>query len=67
MTVFGSIRSVFLACVALAFVLSPIAAVPAAQADEAFGIAMHGAPALPADVVDGTLARYREFLAKVTK
>ena len=25
------------------------------------------APALPADVVDGTLARYREFLAKVTK
>jgi phosphoribosylaminoimidazole-succinocarboxamide synthase len=25
------------------------------------------APALPADVVDGTLARYREFLTKVTK
>lgn len=25
------------------------------------------APALPADVVSGTLARYREFLAKVTK
>jgi phosphoribosylaminoimidazole-succinocarboxamide synthase len=25
------------------------------------------APALPAEVVDGTLARYREFLAKVTK
>jgi phosphoribosylaminoimidazole-succinocarboxamide synthase len=25
------------------------------------------APALPSDVVDGTLARYREFLAKVTK
>jgi ABC-type oligopeptide transport system substrate-binding subunit len=48
MTAVGAIRSASLACVALAFVLSPVAAVRAAQAGEAFGIAMHGAPALPA-------------------
>src|SRR5580704_12208829 len=48
MTAVGAIRSAFLASVALAFVLSPVAAVRAAQAGEAFGIAMHGAPALPA-------------------
>ena len=48
MTVFGPIRSAFLACVALAFILSPVAAAREARAGEAFGIAMHGAPALPA-------------------
>src|ERR1700675_550468 len=48
MPVFGPIRSAFTACVALAFVLSPVAATCTAQAGEAFGIAMHGAPALPA-------------------
>jgi peptide/nickel transport system substrate-binding protein len=48
MTVFGPIRSAFTACVALAFVLSPVAATCTAQAAEVFGIAMHGAPALPA-------------------
>src|ERR1700712_4777925 len=47
MTDLGPIRSALLAWVALAFVLSPVAAVPAAQAADAFGIAMHGAPALP--------------------
>ena len=49
MTVFGPIRSAFAVCVALALILSPAAAVRNAQAGEAFGIAMHGAPALPAD------------------
>src|SRR3979411_654887 len=53
MTVFGPIRSAFLACVALAFILSPVAGGRApgggeGGAGEAFGIAMHGAPALPA-------------------
>jgi peptide/nickel transport system substrate-binding protein len=46
MTVFGTIRLGILASVALA--LTPIAALGEAQAAESFGIAMHGAPVLPA-------------------
>src|SRR4051812_41565298 len=49
MTDFRPIRSAFAAGFALALVLLPVAPVPAARAGEAFGIAMHGAPALPAD------------------
>lgn len=46
---FRLIRSAYLACLAPAFVLSLVAPAPAAHAAEAFGIAMHGAPALAAD------------------
>jgi peptide/nickel transport system substrate-binding protein len=48
MTVLGSIRSAVWTCVALAIALLPVAAVPATQAGEAIGIAMHGVPALSA-------------------
>ena len=46
MTVSGRVRLGILASVVLA--LMPVAALSEAQAAEAFGIAMHGAPALPA-------------------
>ena len=50
MTVFGPYPPAFVGCVALAFALSPVADRPrGARLAEAYAIAMHGAPALPAD------------------
>ena len=48
MTSFGRIRLRVLACVAIAVGVSSIALVRKAPAAESLGIAMHGAPALPA-------------------
>ena len=49
MVAFGRIRLGFLASVALALGLLPMAFAGKAQAAESHAIAMHGAPALPAD------------------
>jgi peptide/nickel transport system substrate-binding protein len=47
-TAFGRIRLGILASAVLALALAPVAALGEAQAAESFGIAMHGAPVLPA-------------------
>lgn len=49
MVVFGRIRLGLLACVGLALAPLPMALAGKARAAESYAIAMHGAPALPAD------------------
>src|SRR3954454_10376383 len=49
MPLFGRIRSLHVACVALTLGLFPLVLAGAAPAAESHAIAMHGAPAMPAD------------------
>jgi peptide/nickel transport system substrate-binding protein len=49
MAAFGRIRLRFLPCVALALGLLPLATADESRAAESYAIAMHGAPAMPAD------------------